>query len=503
MATIFLLSCSKSKHNYPCPAGQMYEPSTLYKAALQYASSRVDDKDDKDKQIFILSAKYGLLSLSDLISPYEMTLKNMPSSECDQWGKRVFDQMAQKFDINNSTFIFLAGRDYSDPLRKHLPHGTYQEPLQGMSQGVRIQWLQKNAIPDKHTDASECFKLHKLFNSMPRFNWNTIDSINFNNGIYILFERGEKYCDMDRIVRIGTHNKDGGLHNRLKNHFLSENKDGSIFRKNIGIALLNNSKHPYLTAWKVDTSKPENVVRLGNSFDPIMQKEIEKNVTKYMREKFTFVAFPVNSEPERLRLEKGIIATLSKSPDFKASADWFGRFSTEIRIVQSGMWLKQGLDGSPLSESEYSKIEAYCLGNIYDLPKLPKLSDTLPAEKIINTKSTYEYGEISADLFWQNIVCKLTQSPNEIQTIKQNGIKGKWIKVSTDNNNVFVDKAKNNTPSSTIDIVRTISKKEFVKLYPLYYKWRKKSITREEAKGGSMNSSYIFALINEFDGKIH
>ena len=50
-----------------------------------------------------------------------------------------------------------------------------------------------------------------------------------NNGVYILFERDEKAHGGDRIVRIGTHTGDSNLYNRLKEHFINENKDRSIF----------------------------------------------------------------------------------------------------------------------------------------------------------------------------------------------------------------------------------------------------------------------------------
>ena len=38
--------------------------------------------------IFILSAKYGLLSTDTIIDPYEQTLKNMKSAERHQWSAR-------------------------------------------------------------------------------------------------------------------------------------------------------------------------------------------------------------------------------------------------------------------------------------------------------------------------------------------------------------------------------------------------------------------------------
>ena len=355
MTYVYLISCAKSKQSYPCTAGEMYVPSTKYKAALQFASNRVDDREN---QIFILSAKYGLLSLSDPIIPYDLTLESMPPTECAEWGKRVYGQISKKFDMDSTVFIFLATQAYINPLRKYLPYNSYDEPLKGMRQFEQTQWLQQNAMPP----GSMCARLHKLFNDMPRFSWNTIDNIGFDNGIYVLFEVGEKYCGMDRIVRVGTHTSNGRLLRRLKDHFISENKDGSIFRKNIGKAILNKNKHPYLDVWSADTSKKENITRLGCKYDRALQAKIEENVTKYMRKNFTFVCFPVTTEEERLHLEEGIIATLNNASDFAASAEWRGKYSTEKEIVQSGLWLKQGLGGVPLSEEEFVKIVKLCSG---------------------------------------------------------------------------------------------------------------------------------------------
>lgn len=94
--------------------------------------------------------------------------------------------------------------------------------------------------------SNECKQLHDLFNSLK------IHKFPFNekeiplNGIYILFQKGETAHGTNRIVRIGTHTGKNQLISRLKQHFINENKDRSIFRKNIGRCLLNKSKDSYL-----------------------------------------------------------------------------------------------------------------------------------------------------------------------------------------------------------------------------------------------------------------
>ena len=57
------------------------------------------------------------------------------------------------------------------------------------------------------------------------------------SGIYLLFEAGEAAHGTDRIVQVGTHSGERRLRSRLREHD-SPNKDRSILRKNIGLALL-------------------------------------------------------------------------------------------------------------------------------------------------------------------------------------------------------------------------------------------------------------------------
>lgn len=75
------------------------------------------------------------------------------------------------------------------------------------------------------------------------------------DGIYVLFESGEESHGGDRIVRIGTHTGVGQLRSRLQQHFVKENKDRSVFRKNIGRCLLNRDSDPFLPEWEIRDGK--------------------------------------------------------------------------------------------------------------------------------------------------------------------------------------------------------------------------------------------------------
>lgn len=176
-----------------------------------------------------------------------------------------------------------------------------------------------------------CEELHKLFNEMKRYDVNTIDEIPFNNGIYIFFGENEKFMKYDRIIRVGTDTGQDQLRSRLKQHFSNKNKDRSIFRKNIGRALLNKTKDPLLNYWNLDLTKK---VDKNNFFDAEKSKQcqiIEQKITDYLANNMSFVVFEVNTKEERLRFEEAIISTLYRSKNFIASDDWLGNYMPEIQ----------------------------------------------------------------------------------------------------------------------------------------------------------------------------
>jgi cytoplasmic iron level regulating protein YaaA (DUF328/UPF0246 family) len=131
---IVLVSCVKSKRRGPCKAGDMYI-SPLFQKMMAYARSL------KPKCIFILSAKYGLLRPDEVIEPYEKTLKKMPSAERKQWAHKVVVELQKQCDLSKDTFVILAGSEYRENLVLHLTQ--YEVPMEGLSFGQQLQWLDR------------------------------------------------------------------------------------------------------------------------------------------------------------------------------------------------------------------------------------------------------------------------------------------------------------------------------------------------------------------------
>jgi len=204
--------------------------------------------------------------------------------------------------------------------------------------------------------SKKCSVLHKIFNKMPRFGF-PFDSkkIPFN-GIYVLFEKGENAHNADRIVRVGTHTGENQLLSRLFQHFINKNKDRSIFRKNIGRAILNRNRDPFLKEWELDLTTRKAKNKFLHILDKKKQQEIENEVSKYIQEKFTFVIFKLDNKEERLKLESKIISTISNCEECMPSESWLGNFSPKEKIRKSGLWLVNGLWKEELNDRDIEDL---------------------------------------------------------------------------------------------------------------------------------------------------
>jgi hypothetical protein len=172
---------------------------------------------------------------------------------------------------------------------------------------------------------SVCEALHKWANSLHAFHFPFDENKIPMNGIYILFEKGEAAHGTKRIVRVGSHTGDKQLRSRLRQHFVDENKDRSIFRKNIGRAPLNRDHDDFLRWWELDLTSRKLRDRHA-AIDSNRQRAIEGIVSKYIRAQFSFVVVHVDEKLERLRFE----SRASSSAFFTLSGNAFIKFCVEL-----------------------------------------------------------------------------------------------------------------------------------------------------------------------------
>ncbi len=202
-------------------------------------------------------------------------------------------------------------------------------------------------------------RLHILFNGQRRFSFPFKQQENEipENGISIIFENGEKFGDLDRIVRVGTHTGDKQLRSRLNQHFIKENKNRSIFRKNIGRCLLNKEKDSYLSLWELDTTSKADKEKYLKLLDLDFEKQIEKRISDYIQTNLSFCIFQVDTKEQRLFWKSKIISTLAKSGELKPSKNWLGNNSTKDKIKTIGLWQINELFNESLTEQEFEILK--------------------------------------------------------------------------------------------------------------------------------------------------
>ena len=346
MRKVVLISCASRKLKKEARAEDLYI-SDLFKKNLAY--SKIINSDET----YILSAKHGLLKLDDKIMPYDVTLNHMKVKEKKEWALKVENQLKLLEDIENTTFVFLAGENYRKYLIDKFKH--YEVPMEGLGIGKQLQFL-KGKIQMKNL----CSEIHEIFQKLERFNFPFEDNRIPKNGIYILYEQSEQGHEQDRIVRVGTHTGENQLRSRLKQHFVKENKDRSIFRKNIGRALLNKNNDSFIKQWEWDLTKRENKDKYTPLLDRQKQTAVEHEVSKHIQNKISFVVFEVEDKEERLQLESRIISTVSLCNECGASKHWLGNYSTKDKIKESGLWLVNELYKKTLEPEDILRIKELC-----------------------------------------------------------------------------------------------------------------------------------------------
>ena len=365
MKTIVLISCSSEKESTATTAEQLYT-SSLFKKSLARAKKLNPDA------IYILSGKHHLLPLDKVIEPYNQRISRK-KDENEAWGAKVIEQLKKVTDLQNDKFIIYAGKDYVTPIKSSLKNLILPfdgvkgngEMLQRLNQEEEKEWeaeqklmgaeLQKisNRIGSlSSTNVTEemyISTLHNIFNVLRRFSYpyqkkRGKEWIVPRNGIYVFFEKGEVYTNpqgylQDRIVRVGIHTKDSEkgtqrgnkLFSRLDQHFRG-NMNASSFRKYVGDSLQNKHKQPI--------------------------SNIEKQVSTYMRENFSFVVFEVETQKEREDWEEKLTSTLGQAGKngLISFPNWLGKYSSNTNVKTSGLWQSDEMNGHPLNLKELEQL---------------------------------------------------------------------------------------------------------------------------------------------------
>lgn len=217
----------------------------------------------------------------------------------------------------------------------------------------------------------ECAWLHNILESCLLISY-PFDSEQLPlNGIYFFYEKGETNAHNGHlgIVRVGTH-KGNNFRSRISEHYLLNGmedfnkdspapKDRSIFRKNLGRALLNKMNPAYLPIWEKDFTTPKEREKHKNKRNIVVEMQIENQITKILRETFSFRFIEIADQEQRMGkkgLESRFIGTLSHCRLCKPSSQWLGNFSPKKQIRESGLWLIQHLSSEGINDTDKASI---------------------------------------------------------------------------------------------------------------------------------------------------
>lgn len=224
--------------------------------------------------------------------------------------------------------------------------------------------------------STSCLWLHEQLEILPiiRFPFEITELP--KNGIYFLYEDGEKWghgSNKSRIVRIGTHKGDN-FKNRISEHYLLDDRkmnfkknnpkpsDRSIFRKNLGRVLLNQMNDPYLSVWEIDFMKRINKEESGYLRNVEKERDIESRITQIIRGHFIFRFLLIEDQIKRIGekgLEKHLIGTVGRCQSCKPSKQWIGGNSPVNKIAESGLWQVQHLNSNEINTKDMKDIEIY------------------------------------------------------------------------------------------------------------------------------------------------
>jgi hypothetical protein len=337
--TICIVSCTARKRETPMRAESLYCSELFYKSR-GFAQANYDTW-------LILSAKHGLVSPCEILTPYDCALTTPSCRERKALAERVSRQAALLFEACDVQLSSICGEEYDD-LLDEAGFPFQRKPEFALPIGKKLQALDAATDPDKSRPVLDATykSIRRLANkcSVRRLK-DVISSDMPNSGIYLFFdERERRLKDIDqlRVVRVGTHGVASGskasLRNRMRTHFGTASGEGnhrsSIFRLHTGRSLINAKLAPAIDSWGTSA---------GDKSAILAERELEQAVSKYLTELYVLL-IAVPGEPkknnDRAYLEQNLIALLSNAckPLDPPSCEWLGLNSAKPEIRKSGLW---------------------------------------------------------------------------------------------------------------------------------------------------------------------
>lgn len=335
MKKIVLLAKSEKTKEYPTTAKNMYWESHIFRVLYKYAQIIADE-------VYILSPRYGVLDVNEIVGGEDEQLEEWSKMRRQKWGHHILIELAKKVNLQNDRFEILTEEIYYESIIKGMNY--YRLPLEGRSKMAWIPYVQK-LIGEEYDRFRGLEKglwsgreIHRIVQTLPKYNYLTIDQVPFEEGVYFMVDKNEEFCGYPRIVRVGTHKGDGRLKKRLGQHFMTEDKNGSILRKYVGSALLSQNKDDYLKIWEYNSRSTKVYKQWQSDININKERATELRVSKYLRESINFYCIDIKQSAERLKFKESVLRSLYDDESFRATESWLGGFNPELHIGTYGLW---------------------------------------------------------------------------------------------------------------------------------------------------------------------
>lgn len=95
---------------------------------------------------------------------------------------------------------------------------------------------------------------------------------------------------------------------------------------------------------------------------------------------------------------------------------------------------------------------------------------------------------------WLKIIEDLSCNPRDLHTVPKINKNPLWFYAYTGGNYIYIDNAKEHTPSSKISTTRKLSFGEFERIYPIYLRREQGESVSQEATSATVNQAYWFSI---------
>jgi hypothetical protein len=266
---------------------------------------------------------------------------------CEPWPDQAF-----RFAVSNRGMLTVT---LADDARLVTP--TESPPSPGMAAALRMHDTNpRSSAGGASVDpAAGCSRVHAALTALPL--WSEPAQVPFANGLYFFYERGERsmHAPQGRVVRIGNHPQvQDRLRDRLREHYGGVKKNGSVFRRYLGGALLRrqDTDHPCLKPAPGRGHWEQHGPPACCSCAPV-----EFQVTELLRDAFAFRCVSIDDMEERNECERWLIGTLAACPECGPSLRWLGNYAYPPPVRSSGLWNFQHVGHRPGTDGQLRSFE--------------------------------------------------------------------------------------------------------------------------------------------------